>query len=91
METNLENPIKVALLAKQSNISTRQLERLFKRYVSETPGRYYLELRLSRARNLLTQTEMSIINVALASGFSSAAHFSKNYKQRFGVSPYIRT
>ncbi|RJL04857.1 helix-turn-helix domain-containing protein, partial [Paracoccus siganidrum] len=50
--------------------------------------RYYMETRLARARNLLMQTEMSVIEVALASGFSSPSHFSKCYRMHYGCTPY---
>jgi transcriptional regulator GlxA family with amidase domain len=69
-------------------MSTRQLERLFRRYLNRSPKRYYMETRLARARNLLMQTEMSIIEVALASGFSSPSHFSKCYRALYGGTPY---
>ena len=53
-----------------------------------SPKRYYLELRLKKARSLLLQTEMSVINVALACGFSSPSHFSKCYRAFYGRTPY---
>lgn len=49
-----------------------------------------MEMRLNRARELLRQTEMSVINVALACGFASPSHFSKCYRARFGSTPYQR-
>ncbi|MCF3972217.1 GlxA family transcriptional regulator [Paracoccus salsus] len=88
MEANLEDPISPAQLAADAGMSTRQLERLFRRYLNRSPKRYYMETRLSRARNLLMQTEMSIIEVALASGFSSPSHFSKCYRALYGSTPY---
>lgn len=88
MEANLEDPISPAQLASDAGMSTRQLERLFRRYLNRSPKRYYMETRLSRARNLLMQTEMSIIEVALASGFSSPSHFSKCYRAQYGSTPY---
>ena len=88
MEGNLEDPISPATLAKDAGMSTRQLERLFRRYLNRSPKRYYMETRLARARNLLMQTEMSIIEVALASGFSSPSHFSKCYRAQYGSTPY---
>lgn len=88
MESNLEDPISPAQLAADAGMSTRQLERLFRRYLNRSPKRYYMETRLSRARNLLMQTEMSIIEVALASGFSSPSHFSKCYRAQYGSTPY---
>ena len=88
MEKNLEEPISPSILAKQAQMSTRQLERLFRRYLDRSPKRYYMELRLQKARNLLLQTEMSVINVALASGFTSPSHFSKCYRAYFNRTPY---
>jgi AraC family transcriptional regulator, glycine betaine-responsive activator len=88
MENNLEEPLSPSLLAKQAGLSTRQLERLFRRYLDRSPKRYYLELRLKKARSLLLQTEMSVINVALACGFSSPSHFSKCYRAFYGRTPY---
>ena len=87
MEENLEEPLARAELASRAGLSTRQLERLFRRYFGRTPTRYYLELRLHRARSLLTQTTMSILNVALACGFVSASHFSKCYREFFHKMP----
>jgi transcriptional regulator GlxA family with amidase domain len=88
MEENLEDPLPPSVLAKQASISTRQLERLFRRYLDRSPKRYYLELRLKKARSLLLQTDMSVINVALACGFSSPSHFSKCYRAFYGRTPY---
>lgn len=88
MERNIEEPISPAALAKSVDMSARQLERLFRRYLSRSPKRYYMELRLQKARNLLMQTEMSVINVALASGFASPSHFSKCYRAQYGTTPY---
>ena len=88
MENNIEEPISPSTLAKQVAMSTRQLERLFRRYLSRSPKRYYMELRLQKARNLLMQTDMSVINVALASGFASPSHFSKCYRAHYSTTPY---
>ncbi|MEP3638296.1 MAG: GlxA family transcriptional regulator [Paracoccaceae bacterium] len=88
MEQNIEEPISPSLLAKDVGMSTRQLERLFRRYLNRSPKRYYMELRLQKARNLLMQTDMSVINVALASGFASPSHFSKCYRAHYDTTPY---
>ncbi|MGR3794891.1 GlxA family transcriptional regulator [Vannielia sp. SX4] len=88
MEQNLEEPISPALLADEVVLSTRQLERLFRRYLNRSPKRYYMELRLQKARNLLMQTDMSVINVALACGFTSPSHFSKCYRAQYQTTPY---
>ena len=88
MEANVEDPISPSTLASEVGMSTRQLERLFRRYLNRSPKRYYMELRLQKARNLLMQTDMSVINVALACGFSSPSHFSKCYRSHYDTTPY---
>ena len=88
MERHIEEPISPSELAREVGMSTRQLERLFRRYLDRSPKRYYMELRLQRARNLLLQTDMSVINVALACGFTSPSHFSKCYRAQYGRTPY---
>ena len=87
METNLEEPIDLDELAMYVSVSRRQLERLFQKYLNCSPSRYYLKLRLIRARQLLKQTPMSIIELASVCGFMSTPHFSKCYREYFGVPP----
>ncbi len=88
MEINIEEPISPSILASDVGMSTRQLERLFRRYLNRSPKRYYMELRLQKARNLLMQTDMSVINVALSCGFASPSHFSKCYRTHYQTTPY---
>ncbi|MCA8884801.1 MAG: GlxA family transcriptional regulator [Rhodobacteraceae bacterium] len=88
MEANIEDPVSPSVLAHEVGLSTRQLERLFRRYLNRSPKRYYMELRLQKARNLLMQTDMSVINVALACGFTSPSHFSKCYRAQYETTPY---
>ena len=88
MEAAIEDPISPADLADDVGMSTRQLERLFRRYLNRSPKKYYMELRLQKARNLLMQTDMSVINVALACGFASPSHFSKCYRAHYSTTPY---
>ena len=87
MEANLEDPLPQTEIARRTALSTRQLERLFRKYLHTTPTRYYLNLRIARARHLLRQTSMSILSVALACGFVSASHFSKCYRETYGRTP----
>ena len=87
METNLEEPLGRTELAAIAGLSTRQLERLFRKYLNRSPARYYLELRLDKARLLLLQTNMSIIDVSLACGFVSASHFSQCFRDYYGRTP----
>lgn len=87
MESNIEEPIGLDELARHVGVSRRQLERLFQKHLNCVPTRYYLELRLARARQLLLQTSISIVDVAFACGFVSAPHFSKCYRDYFGIPP----
>jgi transcriptional regulator GlxA family with amidase domain len=87
MEANLEEPLTRGDLAEAAGLSSRQMERLFAKYLKKSPARYYVELRLNRARLLLLQTNMSVIDIALACGFVSASHFSKCYRDFFGKTP----
>lgn len=74
-------------IAADLGLSMRQLERLFGRYMNSSPKKYDMELRLDRARNLLIQTEMSVLDMAIACGFHSAGHFSRVYRAAFAVTP----
>ena len=87
MEANIEDPLPQEQLAHYVGLSRRQLERLFRRHMGRTPAQYYLELRLERARHLLYQTDLPIMNIACACGFVSASHFSTCYRQMFGKTP----
>ncbi|WP_407280719.1 GlxA family transcriptional regulator [Aromatoleum evansii] len=87
MEANIEEPLELEDLAAIAGISRRQLERLFLRHLNCSPSRYYLTIRINRARQLLRQTSMMIIEVATACGFVSTPHFSKCYRGFFGVPP----
>lgn len=87
MEANIEEPMALDELSRHIGLSRRQLERLFKTYLDCVPTRYYLQLRLERARQLLLQTSMPVVDIALACGFISAPHFSKCYRMIFGVPP----
>ena len=87
METNIEEPLSTDEIAQLSGLSRRQLERLFKQYLGSLPSRYYLELRLQRARQLLLDTNYSIVQVGLMCGFSSGSHFSTAFGALFGNTP----
>lgn len=87
MEANIEEPLSLDEIAALVGVSRRQIERLFKRYVGQVPTKYYLDMRLRRARDLLLQTPMSIMQVAVACGFQSPPHFSKCYRMLYGYTP----
>ncbi|NVK75681.1 MAG: GlxA family transcriptional regulator [Oceanospirillaceae bacterium] len=87
MENNLEEPIELDELASFVDVSRRQIERMFHRHLDCSPSRFYLRLRLERARKLLKQSNMSIVEISMACGFISTPHFSRCYRKHIGVSP----
>ncbi len=87
MEKTIEDPLSSQELADSVRLSTRQLERLFFKYLGQSPAKHYLRIRLERARTLIRQTSMPILAVALECGFSSASHFSRAYLDGFGKPP----
>ncbi len=87
MERNIEEPSSREALATDAGITTRQLDRLFAAHLHTSPMRYYMNLRLDRARNLVLQSSLAVTEIAVACGFAGLSHFSAVYKQRFGFSP----
>ena len=85
MEDSIETPAS-RRRSPTAGISLRQLERLFRPISARgSPGITFL--RLERARQLLRETTLPVLDVALATGFVSASHFSRSYRARFGFSP----
>jgi transcriptional regulator GlxA family with amidase domain len=80
-------PAPVQRIAADVELSPRQLERLFARYLRTTPAKYYMDLRLARARMLLLETTRPILDVAVGCGFASASHFSRCYRALYGLRP----
>ena len=87
MEANLSEPMTLVEIADHAGLSRRQIERLFRHHMGRSPARYYLEIRLDRARHLLIQSTLPVVEVAVACGFVSASHFSKCYRELYGRSP----
>ncbi len=87
MEANLSEPMSLIEIADHVGLSRRQIERLFRTEMGRSPARYYLEIRLDRARHLLLQSSLPVVEVAVACGFVSASHFSKCYRELYSRSP----
>jgi len=87
MESRLEDPAPIAEIAEAAELSARQLERLFRTRFKRSPARYYLDLRLQRAKALLQYSELSVTDIAIACGFSALAHFSRSYRAWSGKAP----
>ena len=87
MDQTLDEPLGSRDLADAVQLSTRQLERLFLKYLGQSPAKHYLKLRLDRARALIRQTAAPLLDIALECGFTSASHFSQAYVDCFGNPP----
>jgi transcriptional regulator GlxA family with amidase domain len=88
MHENIEDPLSLDQLAQNTGYSRRQIERQFRKLLGETPSIVYRNIRLDRARQLFSETEMTVTEVAIACGFSTGSGFGKHYKSRFGASPH---
>jgi transcriptional regulator GlxA family with amidase domain len=87
MESNIADPLPLPQLARIAGLSPRQLNRVFRQHLGETPQARYRRVRLERARNLLCNSALSLTEVALATGFASSSHFSRAYREEFGDPP----
>ena len=87
MQRHVEDTISIADIAAKTGTSARQIERLFLRYLEMSPARYYLSMRIDRARELLLYSDRPILEVAIATGFTSTSHFAHWFKRLQGVRP----
>ena len=87
MEQHSEPPLSTSQLALGINVTRRQLERLFRLHLNDTPRNFYLGLRLEKARQLLRQTDMSVLDISIACGFESPSYFTRSYRVRFTCAP----
>ncbi|WP_136439349.1 GlxA family transcriptional regulator [Pacificoceanicola onchidii] len=89
IHSSIEMPLSSGEIASEIGVSTRQLERLFSKHLRMSPKTYINKIRLEYARTLLQQTRLSVMEIALATGFQNTSHFSKLYKNRFAVTPTV--
>lgn len=89
MNRRIDDPLSMDELAEAAGYSRRHLERLFRDSVGKTPGEFYRGLRLDRGRNLLSTTNLTLLEVATACGFATVSHFSKSFRARFGTAPTL--
>jgi transcriptional regulator GlxA family with amidase domain len=87
MEQHIDQPLPVASVARRAGVTPRTLENIFRKSIGETPGAYYLRLRLNAARRLVVDTRVPMADIAARTGFSSAATFSRAFANSFGEAP----
>ncbi len=85
MEESLELPLNIYELAKAVGVSTRHLERMFKDVFNQTPARFYKQLRTKRARALIEETQMPMMEIAIATGFGSSSSMNEAIKKEYGL------
>jgi AraC family transcriptional regulator len=87
MEAEFDSGLTLTQLAAESGYSRTHFLRMFRGATGQSPHRYLLELRLKKAASMLARRSLSLMDIALACGFSSHAHFSTAFRSRFGLSP----
>ncbi|RWO77395.1 GlxA family transcriptional regulator [Mesorhizobium sp.] len=90
MASHLADPLNERQIADLSGLSSRQLQRLFNEQIGEPIMHFYRRIRLDKANELLQQSTLPITEVAIAAGFSSLSHFSRAFREQFGVTPRRR-
>lgn len=88
MQESLSDPIPISEILSGTDLTRRQVERIFQHELCISPAKYYMRLRLERSRLMLHQTNTPIVDIAIANGFSSASHFSKSYRDFYAHTPH---
>lgn len=87
-ENNPDEKIYIEDMASLANMSKRNFQRIFKRALGLSPVNYLTQIRLQKARKLLRETELQIIDISALTGFTDSNYFIKCFKQSFGTTPY---
>ncbi|WP_297199673.1 AraC family transcriptional regulator [uncultured Pluralibacter sp.] len=87
IEDNLSGPLTLGMLAREAALSEYHFARMFRQSMKIAPHQYVMQRRMERAKQLLTGTQMTLTDVALACGFSSSSHFSNRVKAALGLTP----
>ena len=87
MQHTTEEPVTIPELSRLFGLSQRKLERLFNKQFDCSAVAFYRRVRLQKARALLTQTNMSVLEICIACGYSSSSYFSRSYLDQFGMRP----
>jgi len=87
LETHLDEEFSLGRLAREAGVSEFHFCRLFKKTTGFAPSRYFIRMRMEKARRLLRETTKSVIEVGLDVGYSSPSHFAHIFRREVGVAP----
>jgi transcriptional regulator GlxA family with amidase domain len=87
MNESIENPIGIDQLLEEIPMSYSKFRQAFKKATGLSPNQYYLDIRLNKAKELLTSTSLTVNEISYHAGFESIFYFSKLFKKKNGVSP----
>lgn len=87
IDANYDRDLSLAELASVAGMSTFHFSREFKKTTGKTPHQYLMKYRVDRAKTLLAQSEMPLIEVSLRSGFSHQSHFTRLFHRLTGTTP----
>lgn len=88
IHTFYDNKISIQSLAQSTGYSPSHFGRIFKASIGKTPDEYIIKYRLYKACEMLSQTDKSVLEVALSCGFSDVSYFIKTFKKRYGCTPH---
>ena len=87
MEDNYQKPLKLADIAQTAEMSEQHICRLFKKNIKTSPIDYLNQIRINRAKELLSYSDSTIAEIAANVGFSDSSYFSVVFKKYEGISP----
>jgi AraC family transcriptional regulator len=87
VDTHLDAALSIDDLAVQARLSESHFARCFMKSVGVTPHSYVLRRRLLRAQHLLSQSQMSLLEVAMSTGFADQSHFCRRFREFVGMTP----
>lgn len=88
LQSRFEDGFDLVACAQHAGVTQRQLQRLFSQHLNMSPLEYWNDMRLCHGRALLAETDMTVLEVAVACGYGSASHFSKSFRKKFNISPH---
>lgn len=87
IQEHFDEPVNLEAVAEQAGISSRYLRKYFSEVMGKTCIQYITELRMEKAKHLLWETNESILNIAMETGYENAQYFSRVFRREEGITP----